>query len=244
MQARVFAALIKHLHLERSKLVSATHHGGDAIFRPIITTSVCPLFECDLNGHKSDSTYNTDLDINRLHLLATFFKSVLSPTKSNPTALGTLSIPLGGVSVIFKAEIKPYERYSISSRILTWDDKWLYIISHFTRYKKTIPGHSKSPVVASAISKYVFKRKRLTIPPEQVLTALHLLPARPHERSGSNVFSAIEKDVITGAATTEWTWDRIQAEKASGYKIASHFAALDQLHDATMVDTFKPLQTF
>jgi hypothetical protein len=109
MQARVFAALIKHLHLERSKLVSAASHGGNAIFRPIVTTAVCSLFECDLNGHKSDRTYNTVLDINRLHLLATFFKSVLSPQSSNPTGLGKLSIPLGGVSVIFKAEIKPFE---------------------------------------------------------------------------------------------------------------------------------------
>lgn len=202
------------------------------------------LFECDLNGHKSDSTYNTDLDINRLHLLVTFFKAVLSPQSSNTTGLGKLSIPLGGVSVIFKAEIKPYERYVISSRILTWDDKWLYIISHFSRCGSPTTGHSKSPVVASAISKYVFKRKRLTVPPEEVLTGLHLLPARPDDGSASDARSASEKAATPGLSSTEWTWDRIQEEKAAGYKIASHFAALDQLNEATIIDRFKPLSIY
>lgn len=90
----------------------------------------------------------------------------------------------------------------------------------------------------------MFKRKRLTIPPEQVLRALHLLLARPDEESGSNKLSASERKAITEVSSAEWTWDRMQAEKASGYKIASHFAAFDQLNDATIVDRFRPLKFF
>ncbi len=44
-----------------------------------------------------------------------------------------VSIMLGGVSCNFKREIKPYQRFEVWSRILCWDRKWLYTISHFVR---------------------------------------------------------------------------------------------------------------
>ncbi|KAI9722191.1 MAG: hypothetical protein M1828_004874 [Chrysothrix sp. TS-e1954] len=43
----------------------------DALFRPIITTNLyTPLPECDYNGHKSNSTYYSDLDMARLALFS------------------------------------------------------------------------------------------------------------------------------------------------------------------------------
>lgn len=48
-------------------------------------------------------------------------------------AKGRFEIRLGGVSCQFRKEIKPYEKFEIWTRILCWDRKWLYMVSHFVK---------------------------------------------------------------------------------------------------------------
>lgn len=64
-----------------------------------------------------------------MHLCAGLLGPGLAKTSKE---LGSLvNIVLGGVSCNFKREIKPYQSFEIWSRILCWDRKWLYTISHF-----------------------------------------------------------------------------------------------------------------
>ena len=48
-------------------------------------------------------------------------------------AKGRFEIRLGGVSCQFRKEIKPYEKFEVWTRVLCWDVKWIYIISHFVK---------------------------------------------------------------------------------------------------------------
>ncbi|OBT54284.1 hypothetical protein VE04_05725 [Pseudogymnoascus sp. 24MN13] len=48
-------------------------------------------------------------------------------------AKGQWGIMLGGVHCSFKREIKPYEKYEMWSRMLAWDRKWLYVVTHFVK---------------------------------------------------------------------------------------------------------------
>ena len=102
-----------------------------------------------------------------------------------------LAIALGGVVVNFRREFKPFERFEVWTRILTWDHKWLFLVGHFVqpgsvevegytlkpwkrgRRERNAGGkegggkedNGKRPVIfASGIAKYVFKKGRLTIP--------------------------------------------------------------------------------
>jgi hypothetical protein len=118
------------------------------------------------------------------------------------TQPGPLLIALGAVTCQFHREIPPYKRYEIWTRLLTWDRKWMYIVSHFVErgaFKPT--GYSLQPrkrrsmrveqlteedkaelkkkIFASSMAKYVVKKGRLTIPPELVLERSQMLPARP-----------------------------------------------------------------
>jgi len=118
------------------------------------------------------------------------------------TRPGPLLVALGAVSCNFHREIKPYRRYEIWTRLLTWDRKWLYIVSHFVeegifkpRSYSLQPGRKggrkvenlsnedkarlKHKIFASSVAKYVVKKGRLTIPPELVLERCQMLPARP-----------------------------------------------------------------
>jgi hypothetical protein len=46
---------------------------------------------------------------------------------------------LGGINFSFRREIRPYRKYEIWTRVLTWDDKWLYLVSHFVKPGTKMP---------------------------------------------------------------------------------------------------------
>lgn len=89
-------------------------------------------------------------------------------------------VALAGVVALFRREIKPFEKYEMRSRVLGWDGKWIWVVSHFVK----CGGNGKEldmskRIYASCLSKYVCKEGRKTVPPEQVLTESGLLPPRP-----------------------------------------------------------------
>ncbi|PYI01525.1 hypothetical protein BO78DRAFT_455888 [Aspergillus sclerotiicarbonarius CBS 121057] len=213
---RLLNVLKSHILFHRPRTISITNgpHPPQTLFYPIITTSRSPLLETDYNMHKSNATYFTDLDINRVHLIASLFKNQLSLGFSG----GELGIALGSTACVFKREIKPYQKYEIHSRVLGWDGKWLVLVSHFVR-PDSAKGKGMGEVVdekrilASAVTKYVFKRGRVSVSPETVLTAAGLLPEK-------------------GAEGKEgcWSWERVEEERLKGLEVAKYFLALDELH--------------
>lgn len=89
----------------------------------------------------------------------------------------SISIVLGSVFCSFKREIKPFELYEIQSKLIAWDQKWAYIINFFLRPASKKGG--QKTLLATAVSKYVVKKGRLTVPPERILRASGFLPPRP-----------------------------------------------------------------
>lgn len=197
-----------------------------------------PLLECDYNGHKSNSTYFTDLDMARTQLVSCLLRKGI---RASVFGSDGHMIAMGGISCHFRREIMPYARFDIWTRLLSWDRKWLYIVSHLVKPGVVIPddwvlqpwrtstGKAKKEVreaewkniiYATSISKYVVKRGRMTIPPEQVLKDSDLLPPQPEEGP--------EK-----TQDPQWTWDLVEKERIRGLQIAEKFGALDTpgLHD-------------
>jgi hypothetical protein len=181
----------------------------------VITTSRSPLTECDYNFHKSNSTYFSDLDVTRSHLVSCLLQPGIARLHHNRTEKlvldkagpkgGRVLVMLGSVMCGFKREIGIYEGFEMWSRLLCWDRKWIYVVSHFVKKGTVKPsayiltdGHwfgrkgytqvegnqgsaeiDEKAIYASAISKYVIKLGRLTVHPEVVLDASGILPERP-----------------------------------------------------------------
>lgn len=109
------------------------------LFAPYSISSRSPLLEIDHNIHKSNSTYFSDLDESRTALMV----HLLSSTNFSPAELekqgykGAFAVILGAVHASFLKEIKPYERYTVRSRVLGWDGKWILIGSAFVRPKNS-----------------------------------------------------------------------------------------------------------
>ncbi|KAK3681383.1 hypothetical protein B0T22DRAFT_523580 [Podospora appendiculata] len=256
---RIFHAFAYHV-LRRPK-----HLPPRSLFHYSITSSRTSLLETDYNMHKSNSTYFADLDVSRSHLVthllgpamptvAANAKNQLVRDKDGNLVSGSFGIGLGAVFCSFRKEIAPLQGYEMWSRVLAWDRKWLYIVTHFVVKGKVRPtgwdGRKMGPtrvkvqkadgsgdvvedwskyVIATAISKYVFKLGRFTVHPAIVVGANGLLPDRPAEGwTGGESGTGTPDEVIEGeTAEGEWDWRAVERERRRGMEFAEHFAALD-----------------
>ncbi|KDN70838.1 putative capsule polysaccharide biosynthesis protein [Colletotrichum sublineola] len=211
----------------------------------LVTPSRVALLEMDYNLHKSNSTYFSDLDVARTDLLASLRAEAIRGGLYKEYKNGVMVL-LAGTSCTFKKEISPGAAFDMHSRILTWDRKWLYVVTHFVEkqkgaelrtyqpWKKPEDGATtyKSPVVfATAISKCVVKAGRLTVPPEKFLQAAGVLAANedPDEASGSEKHAGNDSALADG---DRWTWARVEEERLRALNMADGFAkGLDAAHD-------------
>jgi hypothetical protein len=194
--------------------------------------------------HKSNSTFFNDLDDNRTELLLALFKDVVKPEKHGKDSLQPRMFNLGGTSCIFKKAIAPFSKYEISSRVLCWDQKWIYVVSHFTKPGSNNANQSvlglptkkgseqKEPkdqldiIYATAITKYVFKQGRKTCTPESVMHDCSLLPPQPTTEGPIGLTTGIDRELHG-----HWTWQRVQDENNKHLEVAQNFDALDKLHE-------------
>ncbi|RDL37485.1 Thioesterase ester dehydrase-isomerase [Venustampulla echinocandica] len=213
---RVWSAILRHCLFSKPQIPADL--ATSSLFLPVISSSRSPLYESDYNFHKSNSTYFSDLDVTRSHLVCCLLqpgierlqhnlRTKLVLDKEGNAVSGRWGIMLGSVMCSFKREIGMYQSYEMWSRVLCWDRKWIYIVTHFVKkgtckptayilndgswfgkkgYKK-VKGDGRvrdaefdeKAIFASAVSKYVVKLGRLTVHPEVLLQASGVLPPRP-----------------------------------------------------------------
>jgi hypothetical protein len=147
------------------------------IFLPVSLFTRAPLLETDYNLHKSNSTYFSDLDQSRTALVTSLLSAGFREGNAKLEAegkQGKSNVILGAAHASFYREVGMYERYEVRSRVLGWDQKWLVILSVFVRpgkKRRNETAEKTETVLASALSKYVVKKGRYTVPPEDCLAA-------------------------------------------------------------------------
>ena len=184
----------------------------------------------------------------------------------NGTKRPIFGLALGAVSCSFKRELKPYESYELWSRILSWDEKWVYIVTHFVRKDAVTPRNyslypqqnsayaddinrrestssvdsmqSNDAVVATALSKCVFKQGRRTVSPALMLKQSGLLPTESlddtlaHNCEPISLDSCASSDSGIGMGEErdcdDSELERIEKERQRGMKIAVTLAAAGQ----------------
>lgn len=101
----------------------------------------------------------------------------------------------------------------------------MYFVSHFVKTGgrkgkgEVVFGGSamgvkdEKSILASAVTRYVFKKGRMSVSPETVLSRAGLLP---------------EKGVNSKEGF--WSWEQVEEERKRGLDVAKSFRALDGLH--------------
>ncbi|KKY20069.1 hypothetical protein UCRPC4_g04258 [Phaeomoniella chlamydospora] len=239
------------------------------LFRPETITTHAPLLETDYNLHKSNSTYFSDLDISRSKVMGRLLAAVwplsdirveVRADSNDPNSemklqkvKGRAATILGAVHTTFRKEIAPYASYNVQSRVLSWDNRWIYIGTWFL--KPASKPKEKPTVLACSLSKYIVKKGRITVRPELMFAAGGLLPPKPgtimNGTADASTATTTESSTVQEAADMtqraarlvadatsstsseananeeEWTWEEVEKERLRGAELVTKWAALD-----------------
>jgi acyl-CoA thioesterase FadM len=83
-------------------------------------TCRCLLTDIDLNGHMTNSRYLTYMDQVR------FDMELRAGRRCRFLELGIYTV-VGSVSIRFRHSIMLWNKFVVTGRVVTWDDRWLYI---------------------------------------------------------------------------------------------------------------------
>ncbi|ODV63477.1 uncharacterized protein ASCRUDRAFT_30673 [Ascoidea rubescens DSM 1968] len=192
----------KHKNIDFSKLPlpsSVVSTDELKVFRPTILKTYNSPFECDFYLHKNNAAYFTECDIARTELMLSVFQNFMwhyqdsSPNKNSffKSLADSPYVPVASIQAIFKKEIAPFQRYNIITRILTWDEKWIFVLSKFCS------GKDNKNLHCILTTKYVLKEGRKTIPPKKALQICGIYNNKIQEIADKNLL-IVQRFINTG----------------------------------------------
>jgi acyl-CoA thioesterase FadM len=112
--------------------------------------------DLDFNLHMNNGRYLTLMDLGRLDMMARHgtLKQVHKHRWQPVVAAQT---------ILYRRALKPFQRYSLHSRVVCWDDKFIYLEQRFQTGDK---------LAASAIVKAAVRRGGRTLRPRELLKAI------------------------------------------------------------------------
>ena len=112
--------------------------------------------DLDFNLHMNNGRYLTLMDLGRLDLMARH--GTLKQVHKN-----RWQPVVAAQTILYRRALKPFQRYSLHSRVVCWDDKFIYLEQRFQTGDK---------LAASAIVKAAVRRGGRTLRPRELLKAI------------------------------------------------------------------------
>ena len=124
----------------------------------VVRFTVLP-HDCDLNIHLNAGRFVSFMDISRIELLARMrvLRRVLKK--------GWRPV-VGGLVIRYRRSVEPFERFTVESRVVGWDDKWFYI-------EHTVNRHNGS-MAAIAYARTLLRKSGGTVHPRELIELMGL----------------------------------------------------------------------
>ncbi|HXV22896.1 MAG TPA: acyl-CoA thioesterase [Alphaproteobacteria bacterium] len=120
--------------------------------------------DLDLNLHMNNGRYFTVMDLGRIDLMIrTGVAAWMWRRKWTPV--------VGSETIRFKRALKPFQRYRLKTRVLCWDERWVFLEQRF----ETMSGE----LAALGIVKAVLTAERRTMRPKEALKIMSMLRRSP-----------------------------------------------------------------
>ncbi len=139
--------------------------------------------DCDLNFHMNNGRYLTLMDLGRAHLLAQMgFLGTIARRRWAPV--------LAAAEISYIRALNPLQRFTLVTRLLTWDEKYFYLEQRF---------ESDSALCAVALVKGLFIAPQGRLAPSEMLTTLGIEmppPTMPAVVQHWNELAALKKEHV------------------------------------------------
>ncbi len=126
--------------------------------------------DLDLNGHMNNGRYLTIMDLGRLDYITRIgLLQIMWREKKMPV--------LAAAQVRFRLPLMPFQQYDLQTRIVCWDEKWVYIEQRFI----IASGNKAGAIAAIGLLKGGFYdgKKRQTVPTSEVMALAGVNTASP-----------------------------------------------------------------
>lgn len=142
-------------------------------FLPKITDILSPVRrnfrvlpnDLDLNMHMNNGRYPVIMDLGRLEfLIRTRIMKKMFEIRAIPV--------LAGIQMRYRMQLRPWQKYSLETKILGWNEKWVFIEQKFL----IIDGKRAGEIAAIGIVKGAFydRKTKKTVPTSDLLKAVNL----------------------------------------------------------------------
>ncbi|MCA6060621.1 thioesterase family protein [Thalassolituus sp. ST750PaO-4] len=134
----------------------------DGLDTTVVKMRVWPL-DLDFNRHVTNGRYFTMADVGRMdYVLRSGAYKVALRHKAFPV--------VGDVWGKFRRELRLFEAFEIHSRMLGWDDKWVFVEHRFMR---------KERVIGVVIMRGLFRSAKGLVDPQEFIAEMNLAPQSP-----------------------------------------------------------------
>ncbi len=123
----------------------------------------CMPWDLDLNMHMTNSRYHSFMDLSRVD----FMMRTGAWKSLRKEGLGPV---LGSSTIRFRRPIRPFQKFDVTVRMLTWDERWIYL------EQRILAG---GDVASIAIMKTTFVGKQGRVPTEKLMTIMGYTGAKP-----------------------------------------------------------------
>ncbi len=138
--------------------------------------------DIDFNLHLNNARYLSSMDYGRVHLMAAV--GILTPSIKNRWQ------PLvGSVSITYRRSLGLFAPFRLSSRLLCWDEKWMYMEQVF---------RSEDGLAAIAWVKGLFRGAEGNVPAQQVIDMVAPGFASPPVSEVLEQWNALTKEKLAG----------------------------------------------
>jgi acyl-CoA thioesterase FadM len=113
------------------------------LFDTSVTRFTVLPHDCDLNFHLNAGRYVSFMDVARIELIGRMRLLI------RLLRLGWRPM-MGGAVVRFRRSVQPFERFTIKTRLIGWDEKWFYV-EHVVEKRGGIfcaVGHMRTAIVS------------------------------------------------------------------------------------------------
>lgn len=138
-------------------LVAALVGRRIGLFDPSVLRSRVWPTDLDLNVHMNNARYLSLMDLGRTDL-------IIRTGLHKPMLRGRWQAVIGGATVRYRRPLAPFRRFTLTTRLLFWDDRWLYLEQRIA----TADGRT----ACVGLVKAVFLKDGARIPPAKTLAAV------------------------------------------------------------------------
>ncbi len=145
-------------------LIAARFGAKRGVMEESSLTYRCWPWDLDMNMHMTNSRYYSFMDLSRIDF------AIRTGAWVRLRAQGFYPV-LGSSTVRFRRPVAPFQKFRVTTRIVSWDDRWIYF-SH-----NIIIGNNEPATLG--IMKGIFINKNGRIPMEQLMSIMGYTAPRP-----------------------------------------------------------------